>query len=175
MGEEVGDAGGARHNSRSGHDERHSFSSFLLSLEYNFEITRSYVTNRVNHYFDAEASSFYASLVGGGFAANSHIDALPRHHLLYVVVPKCASTTIKMVLSSLAKRKPASAAQLHMRRYSGLKSPKLVGISAFYRFATDPATLRFSFVRNPYARLVSAWADKFLNKSFPAILSSIII
>jgi hypothetical protein len=37
-------------------------------------------------------------------------------------------------------------------------------VSAFHRLATDSATLRFSFVRNPYERLVSAWADKFQDR-----------
>ncbi len=54
--------------------------------------------------------------------------------------------------------------KIHSRRFSGLTSPTQVGLSAFHRLAGDPATLRFAFVRNPYARLVSAWADKFQNK-----------
>jgi hypothetical protein len=37
-------------------------------------------------------------------------------------------------------------------------------VAAFHRMATSPDTLRFSFVRNPYARAVSCWADKFGSK-----------
>jgi hypothetical protein len=36
--------------------------------------------------------------------------------------------------------------------------------SSFYRLATGADTLRFSFVRNPYARAVSCWADKYRGK-----------
>jgi hypothetical protein len=43
-------------------------------------------------------------------------------------------------------------------------APRHVGMSTFYRLVTSPGTLRFSFVRNPYARLVSAWADKYRDK-----------
>jgi hypothetical protein len=37
-------------------------------------------------------------------------------------------------------------------------------IDSFFRLATGSDTLRFSFVRNPYARIVSCWADKFAGK-----------
>jgi len=37
-------------------------------------------------------------------------------------------------------------------------------LSTLYRTVSDSRTLRFSFVRNPYERLVSAWADKFCNR-----------
>ena len=37
-------------------------------------------------------------------------------------------------------------------------------VNSFYRLATNPDTLRFSFVRNPYARAVSCWAHKFADK-----------
>src|SRR5262249_50932681 len=42
--------------------------------------------------------------------------------------------------------------------------PRSMTRSWFYGLATNPATLRFSFVRNPYARAVSCWADKFRGK-----------
>jgi len=37
-------------------------------------------------------------------------------------------------------------------------------VSSFFRLATSPQTLKFSFVRNPYAKAVSCWADKFRGK-----------
>jgi hypothetical protein len=100
----------------------------------------------------------------GGYNPNAHIDALVQQKLIYVNVPKCASTSIKMMLSRLVGRTVASFEQLHNRKYSGLQSPFQIGMSAFHRLATDSATLRFSFVRNPYERLVSAWADKFQDR-----------
>jgi len=111
---------------------------------------------------------FYAELVEKGFNQVAHIDVLPQHRIIYLCIPKCASTTIRMALSALIRQTPASSEQVHLRRYSGLKSPKQVGSSAFYRLVKDQGALRFSFVRNPYDRLVSAWADKFQNKALVA-------
>jgi len=122
------------------------------------------ITNRFEGHFDAQAASFYSNLKNRGYDPDAHIDVLPDYRLIYVNVPKCASTTIKMILSSLIGWNATSFEHLHKRRYSGLKSPSQVGLSTFYRTATDPQALRFSFVRNPYERLVSAWADKFQNK-----------
>ncbi len=138
---------------------------FLRSLAYTIEGVSSDLTNFRDRYFDQKASSFYDRLVGGGFDPNSHIDVLPKYRLIYIWIPKCASTTTRMVLSALARRIQTSPNLLHTRRYSGLKSPRRVGISTFCQLVTSPTTLRFSIVRNPYARLVSAWADKFQNKS----------
>lgn len=36
--------------------------------------------------------------------------------------------------------------------------------SSFYRLTTDAGMLRFSLVRNPYARAVSCWADRYRGK-----------
>ncbi|MGB8628730.1 MAG: sulfotransferase family protein [Xanthobacteraceae bacterium] len=139
--------------------------SFLFRFfDYFFEGACSHVANHCSRHFNREASVFYDRLVSGGFDPNAHIDVLPQHRLLYISNPKCASTTIKMVLSSLARNQLDTSDQLHKRRYSGLKSPKRGGISAFHEVATHPAAFRFSFVRNPYSRLVSTWADKFQNK-----------
>ena len=108
---------------------------------------------------------FFAALCDGGYDPNAHIDVLPKQRLMYISVPKCASTTIKVALSALNGRTNATADKVHKRRHSGLQSPAHVGVSAFHRLATSPLTLRFAFVRNPYARLVSAWADKFQGKA----------
>lgn len=122
------------------------------------------ITNRYERFINSEASGFYNNLTRGGFDPDSLIDVLPQHRLIYVCVPKCASTTIKMTLSRLGGRCLLSSKELHKRRYSGLHSPIRTGLAAFHRLATNPGTLRFSFVRNPYARLVSAWADKFQDR-----------
>ena len=100
----------------------------------------------------------------GGLDPEAHIDVLPQHRLIYVSVPKCASTTIKSALSALELGVVPPPSKVHTRRYSGLHSPTQVGLSTFRRLVNSAGTLRFAFVRNPYARLVSAWADKFQNK-----------
>jgi hypothetical protein len=52
---------------------------------------------------------------------------------------------------------------VHRRKSSGLKAPRH-DIVEFHRLATDPKALRFTFVRNPYARLVSCWADQYADR-----------
>jgi Sulfotransferase family len=139
----------------------------LPRARYTLGRARSRLRNAVDRRRDPDAAAFYADL-SGGYDPNARIDVLPSHKLIYVCVPKCASTSIKMILSTLAGRQPASFDHIHKRRHSGLLSPLQIGLSAFHRLATDAGVLRFSFVRNPYARLVSAWADKFQGKPLVA-------
>lgn len=147
-----------------------NFSKFgcLYAGQYYFDRARSYIINGVAHYRDPDAWTFYNELIGGGYDPNAHIDAIFQQKLIYVCVPKCASTSIKMILSRVIGRSVASFDQLHKRKYSGLQSPFQIGVSAFHGLAMDPASLRFSFVRNPYDRLVSAWADKFQGRHLVA-------
>lgn len=141
-----------------------SDTSCLPDCRYLLTSAWSHIANWRDRRFDPQASSFFDALTERGFNPNAHIDVLPRHGLIYVCVPKCASTTIKGALSVLDRGAAPPPERLHARRYSGLHSPLRVGLSAFRRLAISPDTLRFSFVRNPYARLVSAWADKFQGK-----------
>jgi hypothetical protein len=121
------------------------------------------LTNARDRLVGSPAASFYDG-VSSGFDAEAHIDVLPAHNLIYVALPKCASTTIKSFLAHLNAQTVEDGRQLHTRRVSGLLSPVRAGISNFYRVAKSPASLRFTFVRNPFARLVSAWADKFADR-----------
>jgi hypothetical protein len=57
--------------------------------------------------------------------------------------------------------------------YRGPSGPRNITIDTLFRLATNPDVLRFSFVRNPYARVVSCWADKFADK--PLIRGDIFI
>lgn len=140
----------------------------FFDWRYVLQDARIRATNRFDRSFNPAAASFYNALVCGGFSPNTFVDVLPDHGVIYVCVPKSASTTIRMTLSALVRRHPVPPDALHKRRYSGLRSPRGVGLAKFHRLATSPATLRFSFVRNPYARLVSAWANKFHNKPLAA-------
>jgi Sulfotransferase family len=93
---------------------------------------------------------------------------LPDHRLIYVSVPKCASSRIKLTLSALLGRSPRSISEVHNRRTSGLKGPRQVGLPRFRAIAVDPRALRFSFVRNPYDRLVAGWAYWFRDQPLVA-------
>jgi hypothetical protein len=117
--------------------------------------------------------ALYTTLIEGGFEPNLLIDVLPDHRIIYVSVPKCASSCIKKALSALLGRDMQSSEDANERKLSGLKSPKHVGLSTFWRVTTDPCTLRFSFVRNPYARLVSLWAHQFRDRPLVSGQSSI--
>jgi sulfotransferase famil protein len=110
---------------------------------------------------DPRSYAFYTQLMAGGFAPNAHIDVLLEQRIIYVCVPKNASSRIKMTLGALLGRTLRSELEAHKRKLSGLKSPKRAGLTVFHRLATDPRALRFAFVRNPYARLVSCWFSKF--------------
>ncbi|HEY1474313.1 MAG TPA: sulfotransferase family protein [Pseudolabrys sp.] len=124
----------------------------------------SRIVNLHDRWLDPPALSFFQTISDAGFDPDAHIDVLPRHRLIYFCVPKCASTTIKSALSALELGRAPPPDKLHTRRYSGIKSPTQIGLSAFHQLANNRATLRFAFVHNPYARLVSAWADKFQDK-----------
>jgi Sulfotransferase family len=113
---------------------------------------------------DPSAHQFYSNMIAAGYDPTKTIDVVPEGGVIYVSVPKAASTSIKTFLSTFLGRKVESSEAAQSRRLSGLRAPHHVGLSRFYRLATDPKVLRFSFVRNPYARLVSCWSDKFKDK-----------
>lgn len=108
-----------------------------------------------------EAYWFYTALMTQGVHPDALIDVLPEHRMIYVSVPKAASSTIKKSLNMLVRGEAQDVEALHRRKESCLLCPSEVGVEEFYRLAHAPDTLRFSFVRNPYERLVSCWADKF--------------
>lgn len=134
------------------------------SSQFHLRRLRARMINRRDRWRDPAASSFFNAMRDGGYDAGTYLDVLPKHRLIYLSVPKSASTTIRMFLSALEMGAPPPPEFQYKRRLTGLKTPTQLGISAFYRLANDANTLRFSFVRNPYARLLSAWADKFQDK-----------
>jgi hypothetical protein len=138
-----------------------------------FQRYSSPITDKARRLLWPEAQAFYTKLIEEGYQPNVLIDVLPDQRIVYVCVPKCASARIKKTLSALLGRHIESSEEAYTRQQSGLKCPKAVGVSTFWRVATDPAALRFSFVRNPYARLVSLWAHQFRNKPLVPGLSSI--
>lgn len=116
-----------------------------------------------------EALAFYERVLAEGYTPNNSIDLAPRLNILYIANPKVASTRIRTALAALLGRDVVSnwsAAenwQAHKRSATGLKAPRH-DIAGFYRLATDPDALRFSFVRNPYDRLASCWVNQYRDK-----------
>jgi hypothetical protein len=94
-----------------------------------------------------------------------------EHKLLYLETPKAACTTIKGLLRDLCGAPPieyAVGAQPESRRdmfvhiRSNVPVPSLLDLDdqTQRHVLTAPDFLRFSIVRNPYTRLVSAWRNK---------------
>jgi hypothetical protein len=92
------------------------------------------------------------------------INVVPAQNLLYVVVPKAASTRIRSTLAAIDGRHRRSLKPSQRRKLRGPRVLRDLTANSFYGLVSSRATLRFSFVRNPYARLLSCWADKFQGK-----------
>jgi Sulfotransferase family len=132
--------------------------------QYFLGVPSSRIANLGDRWLAPPALLFFKAMSDGGFDPDARIDVLLRHQLIYISVPECASTAIKSGLSALELGLAPPPDKVHTRPYSGLKSPTQVGLSAFRRLTNSAATLQFAFVRDPDARLVLAWADKFQNR-----------
>jgi hypothetical protein len=90
-----------------------------------------------------------------------HINVLPARKVIYFDIPKAACTTIKVLLSE-ALHGPFGHEPLcvHNRKMSRIPRIREVSIRRFFRMVDDPETLIFTFVRNPYERIVSCYRDK---------------
>jgi hypothetical protein len=110
------------------------------------------------------AIAFYRKMVTCGYEPDKLVNVLPHHKLIYVAVPKAASTRIRRTLARIEGRFSRSLKPSKRLQYRGPYGPRNMTIGSFYNLATSATTLRFSFVRNPYARVVSCWADKFASK-----------
>jgi hypothetical protein len=115
-----------------------------------------------------EATEFYRNLTANGYEPDTLLNVLPRHRTIYITVPKAASTRIRGTLARIEGRFMRSLKANRRLRYRGPYGPRSMSAASFFALATDPKTLRFSFVRNPYARAVSCWADKFAGKPLVA-------
>jgi hypothetical protein len=102
--------------------------------------------------------------MSNGYEAGALMNVLPRHKVIYVAVPKAASTRIRRTLARIEGRFSRSLKARSRAKYRGPYGPRNFSIGLFHRLATSPGMMRFSFVRNPYARVVSCWADKFASK-----------
>ncbi|MGK7861058.1 sulfotransferase family 2 domain-containing protein [Falsiroseomonas sp. E2-1-a4] len=93
-----------------------------------------------------------------------------RYRIVAVTVAKAACTTVKTALSALAPPGSAEAwpyspdmprdMRIHMAGAVGLPSLPSLPDTEAASLLDDPGVFRFTFVRNPFARLYSAWADK---------------
>lgn len=92
---------------------------------------------------------------------------LSNYNLLYIETPKCACSTMKNIMCYLDERKPprkhvgkesSFAMAVHNRGVNPVKN--LDFVEDVDDYLKKEEGVRFCIVRNPYARLASAWADK---------------
>ena len=85
---------------------------------------------------------------------------------VYFNNPKCACTTIKASLNLACaaalgrKLEYTSIADIHDRRRNLLLSPADIGYQRFLEVLADESFFKFCFIREPVARMVSAFASK---------------
>jgi hypothetical protein len=106
------------------------------------------------------AAEFYRWLQSGSYFPDLLINVVPTHKILYLLVPKAASIRIRLTLASVVNRRMRSLNRGRRCKYRGPYGPRSMTVGSFFRLPTSSETLRFSFVRNPYARAVSCSADK---------------
>lgn len=103
-----------------------------------------------------------AGLVPGDPARMNYlINWSPRHRYIYFEVPKTGCTTVKRMLqlAEVDGRAEKLDQNVHDKNASPVWSPA-DDLEAFEEALTSDAFLKFAFVRNPYARVLSAYLDK---------------
>ena len=95
--------------------------------------------------------------------ANYLINFSTRHSYIYVETPKVACSTIKSILQLAEVGGDSSRLcdDVHDRARSPIPDVRNHA-EDFWRLLGDPATFRFSFVRNPFSRSLSCYLDKFV-------------
>ena len=96
-----------------------------------------------------------------------------RNSYIYFEVPKVACSTTKFKLQQLEAKTSGlptiseEMSLIHNKKQSLLLSPSNVGFNEFYSMLNDNSVLKFTFVRNPYTRLLSAFLSKMQGKNSP--------
>ena len=73
-----------------------------------------------------------------------------KHNLLFVHIPKCAGTTIEVALKKHAS--PSSGSEI-AKQNKWWRNKRL-----FELYSENPCYFKFSFTRNPFERIVSAFS-----------------
>ena len=110
------------------------------------------------------AVEFCRKLEAEAFRTDDLVRVMPSHDVIYLVVSKAASTRIRTILAAIGGRYSRRLKPGPVRKFREPQGLRSMTVRSFYHLATSPKTFRFSFVRNPYARLLSSWANKFEGK-----------
>jgi hypothetical protein len=105
---------------------------------------------------------------------------LPKAKVVYAYIPKAACTSIKTWLLRYSRECPEIAAQFDEAEQTGAKPPdahftmrdhysaKRWSAAIIRKALASPDHFKFTFVRHPLRRLVSAYLDKVVNAKTPA-------
>lgn len=97
---------------------------------------------------------------------NAAVHYSRRFGFVYVSVPKAACSTLKLTLQRMELGDPEyQPKRVHDREESPLASPFDLGPGLVDELLADESVLTFTFVRNPYTRLLSAYLDKVARRS----------
>lgn len=110
---------------------------------------------------DPAAAEFCRKMEAEAFVPEHLVRVLPSHNAIYLMVPKVASTRIRKTLGAIAGRYSRRLRPSQWGRIREAQGPRSMTVQSFYRLATSPETFRFTFVRNPYERLLAVWASSF--------------
>jgi len=108
----------------------------------------------------ALAAHVESARAGGAMSWGYHSRASVAHRYVAMTIPKVACTTIKMALQTWegCAPEPDQWGDVH----AGWGGPTLLSYPTdqIVEMLRSPAYVRFSFVRNPYSRLLCAWKSK---------------
>lgn len=92
-----------------------------------------------------------------------------KYNFLYIETPKCACSSMKKIVARLegfeieemqVGEESSPKMSIHKRKYHPLVSLNTLSEEIIKKIMHDDSYVRFCVVRNPYARLASAWSDK---------------
>jgi hypothetical protein len=102
---------------------------------------------------------------------NYSVHISDEFRFVYFNNPKCACTTIKASLNMACaaalgrKLEYTNIGDIHDRSRNVLLTPAEIGYSRFVEILADPSYFKFSFIREPIRRIISAFASKLSWKS----------
>ncbi len=92
------------------------------------------------------------------------LDIIPQKGLVYIPIPKAATSKIKRLLDEIDGNRRVFLNRNTKDRFGNPPTMRELNPVAANKALHAKSSLRFTFVRNPYARLASAWVDKFKDK-----------